>query len=205
VTAGVAFGLVAQWIPEDWKPLCLCAALTVGALSLVAWIISFLPQVQRFRHSPKGKSPMAYLLAAVLGALIAIIAWHAVSPKEEQEGSIATETKDRQLIEEAEKASREILEFISDRDREDPIKMHASPEEFIANAERSLARSTETRNMYIRKFAPTVRRLVKEFKKRGILGDRIDHLASDAVNPLGIKDVGVELGTMAQELMAKKK
>jgi hypothetical protein len=95
--ASAFFAIVSQLapVPDRLRPWLLFASLGGLIFSSLGWICSHFSGIVKFRHCPRGRSSMAILIVALIGASISVILWLLIKPSE----AVSVPTKDRPILE----------------------------------------------------------------------------------------------------------
>ncbi|MFW6173104.1 MAG: hypothetical protein ACOC5T_05110 [Elusimicrobiota bacterium] len=91
----------------------------------------------------------------------------------------------------------ELLQFCSDRQRNEPEINFSNWEQ---SAKVLIDYHRETRSLYLRHFASNASFYYEEFKRRWISDDELDHLVENAVNRLAMEKVAIKLSVLARHL-----
>jgi len=161
----------------------------VGSLITISWLAGL--ALCRFHH---GAGRNRVIAAIIITLIFVFFGWRAYLHVQNNDDLIAR----------ASNLSTEILDFIGERNRDYPRTDFANQEAFRKSTDRSLEYSDVTRDLYAKRFGPRVVAITKELDKRGLHSDELSRFAPDAVNPIGIRTIGVELGALAEQLKHSK-
>lgn len=110
---------------------------------------------------------------------------------------VEPELTDSKLKEETITLFRDIMEFLRQREYNEPQIDFENWEESTNNL---IEYSRETMNLYHENFGSRVAIIRQEYLKRGIKSDRLDQYYTHPTNPLGIKEVAYGLAELAGKL-----
>jgi len=102
------------------------------------------------------------------------------------------------LKERAKELSKEILEFLADRERSAPRL--PQKETWNIDTELMLRHLKETMNQYSIKFASRVITIRNEFSSLGLIDEELDKFYEHPTNFIGIRIIGERLGALAEQL-----
>ena len=105
--------------------------------------------------------------------------------------------KDEQLKTRTIEVSQSILKFIEERNRNEP---QVDFDNWDQSTDNLIKYSGETLDLYNKVFASEVIFLRNEYAKRGITDDSLDMFYEYPTNTLGIREVGIRLGSLAYRL-----
>lgn len=102
------------------------------------------------------------------------------------------------LKERGQNLSKEILEFLADRERSEPRSPH--PETWNLDTELMRRHSRETMNQYSIKFASHVIAIRNELTSVNLKDEDLNRFYEHPTNPIGIRIVGERIGALSEKL-----
>lgn len=105
------------------------------------------------------------------------------------------------LYSDAIEVSRQILDFVTDRQRNEPAIDFDNWDE---STRKQMEYSTETNNQYTARFGGKTLALRDEFRRHHLMDKELDRFVEHPTNYIGMRTVGMRLAALAHSLPSKK-
>jgi len=105
------------------------------------------------------------------------------------------------LYSDAIETSRQILDFVTDRQRNEPA---IDFDNWKESTRKHTAYSSETRNQYTARFSGKALALRDEFRRHHLMDKELDRFVEHPTNFIGMQTVGMRLAALAHSLPKKK-
>ena len=149
------------------------------------------------KQGGKGRTVSAWMFIGIGAVLIALgtisvgYGWHKLAKKP------VPELPAVELATQAYDISQQVLNFLTDRERNEP---QVDFENWDESTRSMLEYSTETRNLYSARFGAKVVFYRDELKKYGLSDELLNMLCTHATNSIVIRDGAIALGNLALKL-----